>query len=101
MNSLNRSRRRAKRAEKAVAEIMGGVRVGIMGKEDVSCERFSVEVKSRKRFTAEKWFSQSCKNARGKIPVVVIHITGKHHDNDYALMRLKDFVEVVNENKQK
>lgn len=96
-----RNRRRAKKAEKAVAEIMGGVRVGIMGGEDVSCGKFSVEVKSRKKFTAEKWFLQSCKNAKGKIPIVVIHVTGKHHDNDYVMMRLKDFMEVTNEDKQK
>lgn len=92
-----RNRQRAKEVERAVAKKIGGRRVGILGQEDISHEKFSIEVKSRKAFVAEKWFQQAERNAKGKVPLLIVHITGKRHDNDYVIIKLKDFMEVTND----
>ncbi|MEM4134344.1 MAG: hypothetical protein QXV73_04030 [Candidatus Micrarchaeia archaeon] len=93
----NRNRQRAKEVERAVAKKVGGRRVGILGQEDISHDKFSIEVKSRKVFVAEKWFAQAEKNAKGKVPLLIVHVTGKRHDNDYVIMKLKDFLGVCND----
>jgi len=33
---------------------------------------------------------QAEKNCKGRIPIVIVHITGKQHDNDLVMFRLKD-----------
>lgn len=92
-----RNRQRAKEVERAVAKKIGGRRVGILGQEDISHEKFSIEVKSRKAFVAEKWFQQAEKNARGKMPLLIVHVTGRRHNNDYVVIKLKSFLELVND----
>ena len=52
MTSTNR--RRGKDAERKIAEMFEGKRIGIMGGEDVMHPYFSIEVKSRKAFIGEK-----------------------------------------------
>lgn len=91
----NRNRERSKRVERAIAKKVGGRRVGILGQEDISHEKFSIEVKLRKAFVAEKWMRQAERNAKGKVPLVIVHVTGKRHDNDYVIIKLKDFKEVL------
>lgn len=87
---LNRAR--GKRAEKAIADILGGRRVGVLGKEDVNTNLFSIEVKSRKRFSGKTFFDQSKSHCiQGKIPLVIVHIHGKSHSKDLVMMSLQDF----------
>jgi len=70
--------------------------VGILGKSDVEHELFSFECKSRLRFVGEKWFLQAVRNCeKGKIPAVIVHVTGQHHKNDYVIIKLKDFEDLL------
>ena len=87
-----RNRKRGKSAEKAIAEALGGARVGLLGGEDVFHPKFSIEVKSREKFVVEKWFKQCEKNnKKDKIPLVIVHVLSNLHDNDYCILKLKDF----------
>jgi len=56
MNPIN-NRARGKSAERRIAALMNGRRVGILGKEDVETDKFSIEVKSRKKFAALDWMN--------------------------------------------
>jgi hypothetical protein len=92
----NKNRQRGKRTEKIVAKRLGGKRVGILGKEDVSHPIFSIECKSVSRFVGEKWFMQAIRNCeQGKIPAVVVHLVGQHYKNDYVIIRMKDFEDLL------
>lgn len=87
------NRRRGKNAERAVAKHLAGKRIGILGKEDIETDKFSVEVKSRGRFVAESWMTQAEKNcSQEKLPIVVVHITGRRHESDYVIMKLGNFL---------
>lgn len=87
-----KNRQRAKRVEAAVARKMKGKRVGILGKEDVEHPLFSVEVKLRKRFVAEKWMLQAMKNcSKDKIPIVVVHLPYQRYGDSFVIIRLRDF----------
>ena len=84
------NRKRGKNAEKRIAEKLNGHRVGLMGGEDVLHPLLSIEVKSRNRFVAEKWYQQATRNCpAGKIPVVAIHVTNQRQD--YILLSIDDF----------
>jgi hypothetical protein len=84
-------RTRGKCTERAVANKVGGTRLGLLGKEDVDAVQFSIEVKDRKTFAGTSFMEQAIKNCReGKTPLVVVHVTGKRHDGDLIMMRLKD-----------
>jgi len=94
--NANKNRQRGKRAERKVAKILKAKRVGILGKSDVEHPLFSFEVKSRQKFIAEKWFAQAVKNCeKDKIPAVIVHIVGRHYDNDYVIIRLKDLINIL------
>jgi len=96
MSLVQKNRRRAKAVERALAERLGGRRVGILGQEDIFIgDLFSVEVKSRKSVAIYDWFQQAVKNAKGRIPLLIVHITGKRHDNDLVVMSLKDFEKII------
>ena len=89
------NRQRGKRAEKAIATILHGTRVGILGGEDVSHRQFSVEVKERKRFIGSKFMTQAESNTPpGKIPLVCIHVLNQRHEKDLVMVRLEDFQEL-------
>lgn len=92
-----KNRMRAKHVERMVAKKLGGRRVGILGKEDVLCDRFVVEVKSRKKFVAEGWYRQVKQNVveEGKIPLVVVHLVGRRYDDDFVILSMKDFLQLV------
>jgi len=96
MSVVKRNRRRAKAVERAIAKKLDGRRVGILGQEDVTTDLFSIEVKSRKSVAILAWYEQAVKNAKGKIPLLIIHITNKHHSNDLVVMSLKDFEKLIN-----
>ena len=88
--SLNRLR--GKSAERSVAKTLGGKRVGVLSGEDVSLdEPFSVEVKSRQTFVACAWMAQAVRNAKGKTPLLVVHVHGKRHDDDMVIVKMSDF----------
>lgn len=89
-----KNREKGKRNEKAISRLLKASRVGIFGGEDLAKDNFSIETKSRKTFVAEKWMQQAEKNSKGKIPVVIVHISGKSHENDLVLFRLKNLKEV-------
>jgi len=92
----SKNRQKGKRTERAIAKRLGGKRVGILGREDVSHPVFSIECKSVSRFVGEKWFLQAVRNCeKGKIPAVIVHITGQHHKNDYVILKLKDFEDLL------
>lgn len=89
--SVNRDR--GKRHEREVAKRLGGIRMGTMGNEDVHTDGpWSIECKSRQTFVANGWMDQATRNApKGKTPMVIVHVQGKRHDDDYVIIRLKDF----------
>lgn len=97
-----KNRDRGKRAERAVAELLGGKRVGIMGGEDVQHDEFSIEVKSRKSHAVFGWFKQCVNNNKDKkIPVLVLHEHNKRHENDLICMTIKDFKEIYENSRDK
>ncbi|MCX8070087.1 MAG: hypothetical protein N2738_06250 [Thermodesulfovibrionales bacterium] len=86
------NRQRGKNTERAIAKILKGKRVGVLGNEDIQHPLFSIEVKTRQKFIGDSFMKQAIKNCpQGKTPLAVVHIGGKHHNNDIVLMRLKDF----------
>jgi len=97
---ITTNRRRGKFHQKKVAEELNGIDMGILGGEDVITNEFSIECKSVMKFVGEKWYAQCVKNnKRKKIPIVVIHIKNKSYDNDFVLIRLADFKNIVEEKK--
>jgi hypothetical protein len=88
----NHNRKRGKTTERQLAKRLGGRRVGLMGKDDIVCDPFSIEVKDRQKFAGEVFMQQSERNAAPyQTPIVIVHITGQPHDKDIVLMRLKEF----------
>ena len=96
MVKQSRNRERGKAVEKEIARMFNGKRVGILGSEDVSCEKYSLEVKSRKRFVGDKWMRQCIKNNReNKIPLVVVHQANSPHTKDLVMINIMDFLKVT------
>ncbi len=63
---------------------------------DVETTAFSVEVKHRKALPAwlEAAMAQAETNATpGKLAIVVLHESGRRHENDLVLVRMRDFEE--------
>lgn len=92
---MKNRRRSSKNHESRVAEKLNGIRVGILGKEDVITDRFSVECKVRKAFVGAGWFEQAKRNAKGKIPIVVVHVRNKRYDDDLVIISMKDFITIT------
>ncbi|MFQ5901692.1 MAG: hypothetical protein ACE5IH_09070 [Thermodesulfobacteriota bacterium] len=91
-----KNRQRGKDTEKAIAKLLNGRRIGVLGKEDIQKDNLSIEVKHRKAFVGSKWLTQAIKNCKdGKIPVVIVHTHNSRHDNDCVIMRLKDWKELI------
>lgn len=66
--------------------------MGTMGGEDVHVDTpFSIECKARKAFVACDWMRQATDNAKGKTPIVVVHVHGSRHDEDLVIIRMKDY----------
>jgi len=94
---MKKNRRRGKEAEKMVAKFFSGLRIGILGGADVITDRFVVEVKEREKIPAiiRQGIEQAEKYASGKIPVFVLHKLGSCYDNDYVILKMKNFLEVI------
>ena len=92
-----RNRRRGKNHQRRIAKDLMGLNIGITGDIDVLTGRFAIECKSRKNFVGVKWFEQALRGSikHGKIPLVVVHVLGKRYENDFVLIRLKDFMNLV------
>ena len=66
--------------------------------EDVSWGPFSIEMKTRKTVPPQyalDWMSQAKDNAKGKIPVVVMHRDREQHGQQIVMLRLRDFWALV------
>ena len=95
-----RNRNRGKASESRLAEILGWLRYGVMGGEDLidPSGEWSGESKSVQKCVVFKWFTQAERNAKkskrkgSKRPVVIIHLKGTQHEaSDLVVMSLKDF----------
>ena len=89
-----------KRTERTVARRLGGRRTGVVaqwghpGTPDVYTDWLAVEVKERRALPA--WLHLALSQARAgatseQLPLVVLHESGRRHDEDMILLRLADF----------
>jgi len=79
--------------------MFGGERVPITGRvrgsaPDIDHPVYSIEVKCRKNHPAliEEAMDQAQKSAGDKLPIVILHKWGQHHENDYVVMKVRDFL---------
>lgn len=94
-----------KKTERAVAEILGGERIPVSGRQrgsapDIAHNLFSIEVKHRKKLP--DWIHDAMSQAKASIrgdqlPIVILHEKGQRHINDYVVMTLKDFRDYLGE----
>ena len=92
------SERGWKRAERRIADLLGGRRVPVTGRQrgdvpDVAHQSLSVEVKSRKTLPA--WIEDALQQAEAsagatQTPVAVLHQRGQRYREALVVMRLKD-----------
>ena len=94
----SKNRERGKRNEAALAKILNGKRIGLLGMEDIEHHRFSFEVKSYQRYAGGRVMEQAERNApEDKIPIAIVHEKNKRHNGDLVLMRLNTFLELTEE----
>lgn len=91
MSGIN-NRNRGKATERAIAKLMAGKRLGVLGGVDVETDMFSIEVKDRVKSTAHNFMDQAIRHAGEKIPMVIIHKHRSRHDNDLVCFRLSDYM---------
>jgi Holliday junction resolvase len=87
-----------KRAERRIAELLGGRRIPVSGRQrgdcpDVEHPTLSIECKSRK--SLPNWIEDALVQAEassrgGQVPVVVLHQHGQRYRDALAVMRLED-----------
>lgn len=90
-----------KKSERAIAGLLGGVRVPVSGRArgdapDVRHDWLSIECKHRKEVPA--WLQTALVQARAaargdQLPVAIIHQQGCKHNDDLVALRLADFVD--------
>jgi len=85
-----------KDTERAIAKRVKGKRVGPSGRNtpDVITSWLAIECKERRQLP--QWLKDAVQQARdngerGKLAMVVLHESGRWHNNDLVLMRLRDF----------
>lgn len=96
--SITRNRKRGKYFEKKCAEILDGIRLGILGKEDIFTDDFSFECKTRKRLAFSSWWEQAQRNAKGRIPAVLCREFRKQRI--YIILSLDDFLKIKEKGRQ-
>jgi len=94
---MNNNRIRGKTHQKKTAKTLNGIDIGILGGMDVLTDKFSIECKSRKAFVAVSWYDQAKKNSKNKIPLLVVHVTGKQYKNDLVILSIQDFKSLMEE----
>jgi len=91
-----RNRQRGKEHQKRIAELFKGLNLGTLGGVDVLADKFAIECKSRVKSVIESWFAQAEKyTPKDKLPLLVVHIKGKRYENDYAVLRIKDLLSIL------
>ena len=102
MSQQRKNRDRGKRHERAIAKLFDGRRIGILGKHDVEDGegRFSIECKSKEEFP--KWFrrmiAQTLTNCQeGTVPLLVLHKLKTKYKDDWVVIRMEDFLEILKE----
>ena len=91
---VSANRQRGKTTEKNIAKLIGGKRIGILGKDDVQAGSFSIEVKDREKSTAHKFMEQACRNCPPALtPLVIIHKKNSCHHEDLVCIKLKDWLD--------
>ena len=94
-----------KACERRVAELLGGQRIPITGRQrgdtpDIEHEALSIEVKSRKSLPA--WLLDALNQAQAaskdgkKMPVVVLHQDHAPYAHSLVVLELKDFADYLN-----
>ena len=89
-----------KRAKRRIADILGGQRVPVSGRQrgdapDIAHESTSIEVKTRKSIPAsiEDALRQADASSKeGQLPVVVLHQAGRRYWDALVVMRLENLV---------
>lgn len=93
-----------KAVERALALRLGGRRVPVSGRTrgdnpDIDHARLSLEIKHRKRAPAflVDAMDQAVKSIKSddQLPTVIVHQSGSRHDNDFVVLRLKDFENLI------
>lgn len=92
-----------KRTERKIAEILGGRRIPISGRQrgdapDIAHDTLSLEVKNRKSIPA--WLTEALTQATassrdGRLPVAVLHQQGKPYADALCVIRLEDLAEYM------
>lgn len=95
--------RRGSQHERATAAAFGGERIAGVGRRDVSCERWSIECKSREALP--KWLTGAMEQAERQrrpdtVALVVLHALHDNHDDDLVILRRKEFVALMEEGKE-
>jgi len=92
--SVKRNRQRHREFSREIVKRLGGRYVGGIEGQDVELAPWSLEAKTRERFTATKWMDQAVKNCpKDLTPIVVVHVLNQRIDNALVMMRLKDWEE--------
>jgi nucleotide-binding universal stress UspA family protein len=88
-----------KRTERKVAELLGGHRIPVSGRQrgdaaDVEHPELSIECKSRQ--SIPRWLQEAGEQARaasrdGRLPVSVIHVRDGLYKDALCVIRLEDF----------
>ena len=92
--SVKRNRQRHREFSREIVKRLGGRYVGGIEGQDVDCDPWSVEVKTRERFAALDWMKQAVKNCpKDRTPILVVHTVSQRIDNALVCFRLKDFEE--------
>ncbi len=95
-----------KACERRIAELLGGQRIPVTGRQrgetpDIEHEALSIEVKSRKSLPA--WLLDALNQAQAaskedkKIPVVVLHQDHAPYAHSLVVLKLKDFADHLKE----
>jgi hypothetical protein len=90
-----------KSTERAIAKLLGGIRVPITGRQrgdvpDVLHPKYSIEVKHRQNLP--DWLLEAMEQAeaakRGsQVPMVVLHMKGRKHMDDLVVFKIRDIIE--------
>jgi hypothetical protein len=80
--------------ERAIAQRLGGERIGHLGGADIDAGWLSVEVKTRR--TLPQWIRDAIAQTKRnggveQLSVVILHQQGQRHNGDLVVMTLADF----------
>jgi hypothetical protein len=100
MATRKSQRGRWKRVERKIAELMGGKRIPLLGREgqDLDVPYFFVEVKSRKNIGEYLWKEYLDQILTGaevagetiKVPAIVLHRPGMQYADSLVCFRIRD-----------